>query len=61
MQINDLLDLKQKQANLSEAQSSRKQAEETAMQGTTLMVFTIVTIVFVSYFNTNWSTYGECF
>ncbi|OBT97503.1 hypothetical protein VE01_04518 [Pseudogymnoascus verrucosus] len=51
--INDLLDLKQKQANLSEAQSSRKQAEETAMQGTTLMVFTIVTIVFVSYLNTN--------
>ncbi|KFZ08726.1 hypothetical protein V502_09205 [Pseudogymnoascus sp. VKM F-4520 (FW-2644)] len=45
--INDLLDLKQKQANLSEAQSSRKQAEETAMQGTTLMVFTIVTIVFL--------------
>ncbi|KFY15670.1 hypothetical protein V492_01836 [Pseudogymnoascus sp. VKM F-4246] len=45
--INDLLDLKQKQANLSEAQSSRRQAEETAMQGTTLMVFTIVTIVFL--------------
>ncbi|OBT66503.1 hypothetical protein VE03_03603 [Pseudogymnoascus sp. 23342-1-I1] len=45
--INDLLDLKQKQANLSEAQSARKQADATASQGTTLMVFTIVTIVFL--------------
>ncbi|KFY97220.1 hypothetical protein V498_02182 [Pseudogymnoascus sp. VKM F-4517 (FW-2822)] len=45
--INDLLDLKQKQANLSEAQSAREQAEATATQGTTLMVFTIVTIVFL--------------
>ncbi|KFY00766.1 hypothetical protein V490_01213 [Pseudogymnoascus sp. VKM F-3557] len=66
--INDLLDLKQKQANLSEAQSSRIQAEQTleqgvvmaeqayrttmqgkemARQGRTLMVFTIVTIIFL--------------
>ena len=89
-QIKYLLDLKQKQANISEALSARKQAEniadqsriaaghakdgarqaelgveqsallveqaalagkqaeETARQGKTLLVFTIITIVFVS-------------
>ncbi|KAJ0115642.1 uncharacterized protein J7T55_010465 [Diaporthe amygdali] len=63
-----LIDLKQKQANFSEAISARmlaretakntqlqikqndeisKQAEETARQGKTLMVFTVVTIIFL--------------
>jgi len=70
------LDLKQKQANVSEAFSARKQAEytsdqaksaaayakdqaeqarlarqqseETARQGRTVMLFTVVTIIFVS-------------
>ncbi|KAI0840804.1 hypothetical protein F5Y06DRAFT_261804 [Hypoxylon sp. FL0890] len=56
-----LLDLKQKQASISEAFSARKQAEnsvhyaqmqaeqaqETAKQGRTLMLFTVVTILFL--------------
>ncbi|KAH8774561.1 hypothetical protein F5883DRAFT_15667 [Diaporthe sp. PMI_573] len=66
--IYHLIDLKQKQANFSEAISARKlaretakntelqikqseelskQAEETARQGKTLMVFTVVTIIFL--------------
>lgn len=47
-QVYNLLDLKQKGANLAEAQWSREQAEETARQGNIIMVFTIVTIIFVS-------------
>ncbi|KAM7188703.1 hypothetical protein V8F33_010473 [Rhypophila sp. PSN 637] len=53
-QLNDLIDLKQKFSNILEARWSRtmaeeasRQAEETAKQGTTLMVFTSVTIVFL--------------
>ncbi|RYN91333.1 hypothetical protein AA0119_g10561 [Alternaria tenuissima] len=45
--LSDLLDLKQKYANVQEARSSREQAEATAQQGKTIMVFTIVTIVFL--------------
>ena len=54
LQLNHLLDLKQKQANASEARSARKQAEDTAVQaeqttkqGKTVLVFTVVTIIFV--------------
>lgn len=32
MQLNDLLELKQKQANVSEARSGRKQAEQATLQ-----------------------------
>ncbi|KAJ5887567.1 hypothetical protein N7495_007608 [Penicillium taxi] len=45
--IHLLLDLKQKQANIFEAKNSRKQSEETAKQGVAIMVFTLVTIVFL--------------
>lgn len=45
--ITDLLDLKQKQANVFEARAARKLAVETARAGGTLMVFTIVTVVFL--------------
>ncbi|CZR68982.1 uncharacterized protein PAC_18883 [Phialocephala subalpina] len=45
--LNDLMDLRQKYANLSEAKSARKQAEDTGKQGNTIMVFTIVTILFL--------------
>ncbi|CAG8971164.1 hypothetical protein HYALB_00010139 [Hymenoscyphus albidus] len=48
--INHLLDLKQKHANLSEASQAREQAEQTTKQGRTIMVFTTVTIIFVSPF-----------
>jgi Mg2+ and Co2+ transporter CorA len=46
--INALLDLKQKQANIVEAKYTRKQSDDTAVQGDTIMVFTVVTILFVS-------------
>ncbi|KAI9640933.1 hypothetical protein NHQ30_010774 [Ciborinia camelliae] len=77
MALNHLLDLKQKQANASEALSSRKQmeissrqaeaarvlaengleqtvraneqAKESIRQGKTVLVFTVVTIIFVSF------------
>lgn len=57
--VLNLLDLKQKEANIDEARSSRRNAEETASQGRTLMIFTVVTIVFAplsfftSYFGMN--------
>jgi Mg2+ and Co2+ transporter CorA len=50
-QIHDsvfsLLDLKQKHANAVEAHSARIQADSSAEQGRTIMVFTIVTVVFL--------------
>jgi hypothetical protein len=47
-QIKDLMDLRQKHANLSEARLARQQAEDTGKQGNTIMVFTIITVIFVS-------------
>jgi hypothetical protein len=43
-----LLDLKQKQSNVEEAKLARRQAEDTALQGKYLFVFTVVTVIFVS-------------
>jgi hypothetical protein len=51
MKLRDLLDFKQKQANVSEAHSARQQAEEAKNQGQSIMVFTIITIIFVSTLN----------
>ncbi|PLN85525.1 hypothetical protein BDW42DRAFT_202385 [Aspergillus taichungensis] len=45
--ITDLLDLKQKHANAFEARFARDQAAGTTRQGKIIMVFTIVTIVFL--------------
>ncbi|THC95621.1 hypothetical protein EYZ11_004883 [Aspergillus tanneri] len=45
--ITDLLDLKQKHANAFEARFARDQAAGTTRQGKTIMVFTVVTIVFL--------------
>ncbi|KAF4631989.1 hypothetical protein G7Y89_g6148 [Cudoniella acicularis] len=45
--ITDMLDLKQKHANAFEARFARDQATSTARQSQTIMVFTIVTIVFL--------------
>ncbi|RDW58460.1 hypothetical protein BP5796_12390 [Coleophoma crateriformis] len=44
--LNHLLDLEQKQANLYEAVSASKQAVSTSKQGKTILVFTVVTVVF---------------
>lgn len=48
-QINHLLDLRQKDANLREAFWTRASSEDTTKQGRTIFVFTIVTIIFVSF------------
>ena len=45
--LTQLLDLKQKHANAIEARFARDQAEDTARQGKTILVFTITTIVFL--------------
>ncbi|KAF2727552.1 hypothetical protein EJ04DRAFT_517173 [Polyplosphaeria fusca] len=45
--LNALMDLKQKAANAWEAKSSREGAVATARQGNTMLVFTIVTIIFL--------------
>jgi ankyrin repeat protein/Mg2+ and Co2+ transporter CorA len=45
--VTDLLDHKQKHATATEAHYAREQASETAKAGRTLMVFTIVTIIFL--------------
>ncbi|PWY84818.1 hypothetical protein BO70DRAFT_378975 [Aspergillus heteromorphus CBS 117.55] len=45
--INTLLDLRQKQASIKEAEFGRQQANDTARQSNIVMVFTIVTIVFL--------------
>lgn len=54
-QLLSLLDLKQKQASIFQAKAAvvyseqlADQARETAIQGRTLMLFTVVTILFVS-------------
>ena len=45
--LTQVLDLKQKHANAVEARFQRIQVQESARQGQTIMVFTIVTIVFL--------------
>lgn len=47
MQVNDLLGLKQQQAGIVQAYEAMKQGEETVRQGKAIMVFTVMTIVFV--------------
>jgi len=45
--INHLLDLKQKHAGAIEARFAREQADDAAAQGQTVLVFTIVTVIFL--------------
>jgi hypothetical protein len=49
--LNHLLDLKQKQANIDAAESASQEAKSSARQNKTILVFTIVTIIFVSDFS----------
>ncbi|PYH88778.1 hypothetical protein BO71DRAFT_467058 [Aspergillus ellipticus CBS 707.79] len=44
--VQNLLDLRQKQASILEAEYARIQAEDTGRQSNTVMVFTIITIIF---------------
>lgn len=46
-QVNDLLGLKQQQASVVQAYEAMKQGEETVRQGKAIMVFTVMTILFV--------------
>ncbi len=45
--LRDLMDLKQRQANVSEARTARAQVEVSARHGRSIMLFTIVTIIFL--------------
>lgn len=47
-QYSNLLDIKQKQANVDESRLARFQIDATAAQGRSILVFTIFTIIFVS-------------
>lgn len=49
-QLKDLLTLKQQQAGVIEAREAVDQAKETLKQGRSIMLFTVVTMVFVSSF-----------
>jgi hypothetical protein len=49
--LNHLLDLKQKQANLDEAASASEEAQIAAIQNQAVLVFTVVTVIFVSSFH----------
>ncbi|KAK0103966.1 hypothetical protein ONS96_005071 [Cadophora gregata f. sp. sojae] len=46
-QLKDLLDLKQQQASIIEAKYALKRADESVSQGRSIMLFTIVTIIFL--------------
>lgn len=48
VQLHHLLDLKQKQASLDEATSASQNAKTAAIQGQAILLFTIVTVIFVS-------------
>jgi hypothetical protein len=45
--INNLFDMKQRQANVLEAHYSRRVSQDSGRQATTVMIFTVVTIIFL--------------
>jgi Mg2+ and Co2+ transporter CorA len=45
--LKDLLDLKQQQASIIEAKSALARADESVTQGRAIMMFTIITIIFL--------------
>jgi hypothetical protein len=50
-QLNHLLDLKQKQVNITQTIKMKEIAIDTANQGRFIFVFTVVTVVFVSLYS----------
>jgi hypothetical protein len=46
--LRELLDMKQQQANIIEAKAAIRRADESVLQGRSIVVFTVVTIFFVS-------------
>lgn len=49
VQLRDLVDMKQQQANVVEAKAAIRRADESVLQGRSIVVFTVVTIFFVSF------------
>lgn len=49
-QVENLLDLKQKQANVDESRMARWQAEVTQDQSRSVMVFTVFTVMSASHY-----------
>jgi hypothetical protein len=49
--VDGLLSLKQQQASVVQAREAVRQAEETLRQGRSIMLFTVITIIFVSFFS----------
>jgi Mg2+ and Co2+ transporter CorA len=47
VQVNDLIGLKQQQASVIQAYQAIQQGEETVKQGKAIMLFTVMTIIFV--------------
>ncbi len=45
--MNNLISLKQQQASVVQAYQAMKQGEETVNQGRAIMLFTVMTIIFV--------------
>ena len=50
LQVENLLDLKQKQANVDESRMARWQAEVTQDQSRSVMVFTVFTVMSASHY-----------
>lgn len=48
-QLRELLDMKQQQSNIIEAKAAIRRADESVLQGRSIVVFTVVTIFFVSF------------
>jgi hypothetical protein len=46
-QLRELLDMKQQQSNIIEAKAAIRRADESVLQGRSIVVFTVVTIFFV--------------
>lgn len=57
-QLDHLLNLKQQQASVFQTWQSTKQAEETMRQGRAIIIFTVMTIIFVSINPSH--TYERC-
>jgi len=49
VQLRELLDMKQQQSGIIEAKAAIRRADESVLQGRSIVVFTVVTIFFVSY------------
>jgi hypothetical protein len=48
LQLRELLDIKQQQSGIIEAKAAIRRADESVTQGRYIVVFTVVTIFFVS-------------